>query len=64
LVWYNGANMRRDDNKKYEKPKPQKNIKSVSKKEKNSERVKSKHQLKEYWQSGFEQDNFEDEFMR
>lgn len=56
--------MRNDDKHKYEKPKPPKNIKSVSKKEKNSERVKSKHQLKEYWQSGFENDDFEDEFMR
>ena len=56
--------MRNDDKHKYEKPTPPKNVKSVSKKEKNAERVKSKHQLKEYWQSGFENDDFEDEFMR
>ena len=50
--------MRNDDKHKYEKPKPPKNVKSVSKKVKNAERVKSKHQLKEYWQSGFERRRF------
>lgn len=56
--------MKRDDNKNNEKIKPPKQLKSVSKKEKNAERTKSKQQLKNYLESGFEDDDFEDNFMR
>jgi hypothetical protein len=55
---------REDFNKGNDKIKPPKQLKSVSKKEKNSERNKSKQQLKNYWESGFEDDDFEDNFMR
>jgi hypothetical protein len=57
--------MKREDfNKGNDKIKPPKQLKSVNKKEKNSERNKSKQQLKNYWESGFEDDDFEDNFMR
>ena len=57
--------MKREDlNKGNDKIKPPKQLKSVNKKEKNSERNKSKQQLKNYWESGFENDDFEDNFMR
>jgi hypothetical protein len=55
---------REDFNKGNDNIKPPKQLKSVSKKEKNSERNKSKQQLKNYWESGFEDDDFEDNFMR
>lgn len=55
--------MKRED-KRPEKPRPPKQLKSVSKKEKDSEKNKSKQQLKNYWESGFEDDDFEDNFMR
>jgi hypothetical protein len=55
--------MKRDD-KHQEKPKPPKQLKSVNKKERDSERIQSKQQLKNYWESGFEDDDFEDNFMR
>jgi|TARA_R110000868_G_scaffold270614_3_gene530037 hypothetical protein len=47
-----------------EKPKPPKQLKSISRKEKDSEKNRSKQQLKNYVQSNFEDDNFEDNFMR
>lgn len=49
---------------KREKPKPPKQLKSVSRKERDSEKNRSKQQLKNYVQSNFEDDDFEDNFMR
>jgi hypothetical protein len=47
-----------------EKPKPPKALKSVSRKERDSEKNRSKQQLKNYVESNFEDDDFEDNFMR
>jgi len=58
--------MKRDDNKKdfsRDKFKP-KELKSVNRKEKDSEKNRSKQQLKNYVENGFEDDDFEDNFMR
>jgi len=55
--------MKKDDFKR-DQPKPPKQLKSVSKKEKGSEKNRSKQQLKNYWESGFEDDDFEDNYMR
>jgi len=57
-----GDSSNRDFSKdKFRLPKP---LKSVSKKEKCSEKNKSKQQLKNYWESDFEDDKFEDNFKR
>jgi hypothetical protein len=58
----NNNNLGRNEFK--EKPKPPKQLKSVSRKEKDSEKNRSKQQLKNYVQSNFEDDDFEDNFMR
>lgn len=52
-----------NENKDYEKPRNKK-LKSVSRKEKDSEKNRSKQQLRNYVESGFEDDDFEDNFMR
>jgi hypothetical protein len=58
--------MSNDENKKdfsKDKFRP-KQIKSVSRKEKDSEKNRSKQKLRNYVESGFEDDDYEDNFMR
>jgi hypothetical protein len=59
----NNFNFDRDDPRR-ERPKPPKQLKSVSRKERDHEKHKSKQQLKNYVESNFEDDDFEDNFMR
>lgn len=47
-----------------EKPKPPKQLKSVARKERDHEKQKSKQQLKNYVESNFEDDDFEENFLR
>jgi hypothetical protein len=49
---------------KREKPRQPKPLRSVSRKERDHEKHKSKQQLKNYVESNFEDDDFEDNFMR
>jgi len=56
--------MKNEDNYKDKKPPQPKPLKSISKKELNSERNRSKNQLKNYWESGFEDDDFEDNYRK
>ena len=56
---------RAENDRDYSKEKPKhKQLKSVSRKEKDSEKNRSKQQLRNYVESGFEDDDFEDNFMR
>ena len=59
----NNFNFNREEPKR-QKHKPQNQLNSVSRKEKDSEKNRSKQQLKNYVQSNFEDDDFEDNFMR
>lgn len=59
----NDFNGRRDESKKDKFIKP-KQSKTVFKKERNSFKQRSKQQLKNYVENNFEDDDFEDNFMR
>lgn len=52
------------DEPRREKPKAPKQLKSVARKERDHEKHKSKQQLKNYVESNFEDDDFEDNFLR
>ena len=55
----------RDEDKQKDNNKPKhRKLKSVSDKERSAEKNRSKQQLKNYVQSSFEDDDFEDNFMR
>lgn len=54
----------RDEDKFKDRPKPPRPLKSVSKKEKNSEKNRYKQQLKNYVEGGFDDDDFEDTYKR
>lgn len=53
-----------NNNQNRDRPKNPKPLKSISKKEKNSEKTKSKQHLKNYVEGGFDDDDFEDLYMR
>lgn len=59
----NQFNFGRDEQRR-EKPKPPKQLKSVIRKERDHEKHKSKQQLKNYVESNFEDDDFEQNFLR
>jgi len=55
---------RNEENRDFNDKPKHKKLKSVSRKEKDSEKNRSKQQLRNYVESGFEDDDFEDNFMR
>lgn len=59
----NNFDFGKNENKK-EKPRQPKQLKSVARKERDHEKHKSKQQLKNYVESNFEDDDFEDNFLR
>lgn len=57
-------NFSRDEPRKEKVNKQPKQSRSISRKERDSFKQKSKQQLKNYVESNFEDDEFEDNFMR